>query len=133
MESNKSIAIAVIVGGLLVAGAVMFSGGDKSATNNIASVENVVVEEGKQVVTLSAKGGYSPRVSQAKADIPTVLKMETKATFDCSSALSIPALGYQGNLPPNGVTEIEVPPQIAGTKLRGSCGMGMYNFEIDFN
>lgn len=133
MESNKSIAIAVIAGGLLVGGAVMFSGGEKSTTTSTGTVENVIVEEGKQVVTLSAKGGYSPRVSQAKADIPTVLKMETKATFDCSSALSIPALGYQGNLPPNGVTEIEVPPQIAGTKLRGSCGMGMYNFEIDFN
>ncbi|MCA9357613.1 cupredoxin domain-containing protein [Candidatus Nomurabacteria bacterium] len=132
MESNKLVALVVIIGGLLIGGVVLFSSGNEDPTKNVASVENVVEEAGKQVVTVSAKGGYSPRVSKAKADTPTILKMETKATFDCSSALSIPALGYQGNLPPTGVTEIEVPPQIAGTKLRGSCGMGMYSFEIDF-
>ena len=59
--------------------------------------------------------------------------MKTSGTFDCSSALVIPALGYRTNLPAQGVTDIEVPPQAAGTRLQGLCAMGMYSFVVNFN
>jgi hypothetical protein len=41
-------------------------------------------------------------------------------------------MNYQKNLPPSGVTEIEIPPQEAGSTFEGLCGMGMYGFEIAF-
>jgi plastocyanin domain-containing protein len=58
--------------------------------------------------------------------------MQTTGTFDCSSTLNIPSLNYQKNLPATGVTEIEIPPQPAGSTIEGLCGMGMYKFEIAF-
>lgn len=93
---------------------------------------NVTIVDEKQVITISAKGGYSPQVTHAKADIPTIIKVVTNGTFDCSSALSIPSLQYQKNLPATGETLIDVPAQSTGTTLQGVCSMGMYNFSILF-
>ncbi len=95
--------------------------------------QNVRSVEGKQVIEVSAKGGYSPRMTVAKANVPTILRVTTNATFDCSSALRIPALSYSKNLPATGTTDIEVPAQAAGTTLKALCSMGMYNFSITFN
>ncbi len=97
------------------------------------SVANVAMVNGKQFIDISAKGGYSPRVTSAKANVPTVLKIDTNGTFDCSAAVTIPSLDYRATLPPSGTTEIEVPPQKPGTKLQGLCAMGMYNFSVTFN
>jgi hypothetical protein len=58
--------------------------------------------------------------------------MVTNGTFDCSSSVKIPSLAIQKTLPPTGATDIDIPPQTAGTKLKGVCIMGMYNFEIAF-
>ena len=124
--------IAIIIGGAFVVGAFMLSQDKATAPVDTVSANNVTIENGKQIVTISAKGGYSPRVSRAKADMPTLLKVETVGTFDCSSALSLPSIGYQENLPPSGVTEIELPPQKAGSTFEGLCAMGMYGFEIAF-
>ena len=126
----KSIYIATFIGLALVTGAVMLSRSEKVSDTN--QRETVSIENGKQVVTITAKGGYSPNLTNAKANIPTVLRMETQGTFDCSSTLNIPALSYQKNLPPTGITEIEIPPQKSGTLFKGLCGMGMYTFEIAF-
>ena len=93
---------------------------------------NVSVVDGKQIITIDARGGYFPQMTIAKADMPTIIKVETKSTFDCSSALVIPDLNYQKNLPPTAVTEIEVPPQKAGEEIQGLCSMGMYSFQIKF-
>ncbi len=94
--------------------------------------QNVSQDSDRQIILIQAKGGYAPRLTTAKAGVPTILRVETNATFDCSSALRIPALGYSGNLPPSGTTDIEVPAQTAGTTLKALCSMGMYNFSIDF-
>jgi len=96
-------------------------------------INNVNIVDGKQVIEINAKGGYSPRITTAKAGIPTVIKMKTNGSFDCSSALVIPSLDYRNNLPLSGETLIDVPAQKAGTKLQGLCAMGMYNFLIEFN
>lgn len=87
----------------------------------------------QQVVEIMAKGGYTPKVSQAKADIPTILRMKTQSTYDCTSSINIPTLNIRKILPPDGVTDIPLPPQKLGTSLTLLCGMGMYNTVINFN
>ncbi len=96
--------------------------------------DNVTVtEDGKQMITIDAKGGYSPRETNAKADVPTLLQIKTKFTMDCSSSLVIPSLKFRKVLPVSGGTIIEVPPQKPGTSIRGLCSMGMYSFNLNFN
>ena len=112
------------------AGYVIFSGGNTSS--NVPE-NNVSMVDGKQIIAIYAKGGYFPKITTAKAGVPTVITMDTQGTFDCSSALQIPSLNYQKNLPPSGQTSIDVPPQNAGTTLQGLCSMGMYSFAINFN
>lgn len=94
---------------------------------------NVAIVDGKQVVQINAKGGYAPRVTVAKANMPTVINVQTNGTFDCSSALTVPAVGFRKNLPATGATSIEIPPQQAGATIKGVCSMGMYNFAVNFN
>lgn len=114
---------------IVVIGAVaVFSLGGSST----ASTENVSIVDGVQTITITAKGGYLPRTTTAKAGVPTVLKMDTNGTYDCSIALSIPSIGYRNNLPPQGETLIDVSAQPAGTKMRGVCSMGMYSFTVNF-
>lgn len=125
---------ALIIGSAFIVGAFLLSG-EKNVTpttDTVQALNNVTEENGKQIVTISAKGGYLPRISEAKADMPTTLQIETNGTFDCSSVLSIPSLDYQKNLPPTGITEVDIPPQPAGSTFEGLCGMGMYRFEIAF-
>jgi len=133
----KSTALSIILAGILVGGAIIYtSSRSNSADNSSAgtpSVDNVSIVDGKQVIEISAKGGYSPRVTSAKAGIPTVIKMDTTGTFDCSSSLVIPSIGYRNILPLTGETLIDVRPQESGTVLQGLCSMGMYNFQIQFN
>ncbi|MEK9185478.1 MAG: cupredoxin domain-containing protein [Patescibacteria group bacterium] len=103
----------------------------KSETDNPASAANVSVVNGKQIIEINAKGGYFPRKSAAKAGAPTILRFNTVNTFDCSLAVRIPKMGISQNLPSLGVTDIELGNPKAGT-LKGTCSMGMYPFEIDF-
>jgi plastocyanin domain-containing protein len=94
-------------------------------------VQNVTVVDGIQVIEISAKGGYQPRKSIAKAGIPTIIRFNTKGTFDCSSSVRIPSMNISQVLPQSGSTDINIGTQQVAT-LQGSCGMGMYPFEIDF-
>lgn len=130
----KTTVISILIGAVLIGGVIVLLG-SRADSNGAApqAVNNVSVIDGKQIIEISAKGGYTPRVTAAQAGIPTVIKIDTRGTFDCSSALTIPSLGYRKNLPPSGETLIDVPPQKVGTKLQGLCAMGMYNFSIDFN
>lgn len=117
---------------VLVGGAFIFAKGSPKAENeNIISANNVTIENGVQIVEIKAKGGYIPRTSVAKAGLPTILRFNTNGTFDCSSAVRIPSYNISQNLPISGLTDIELPASNIGT-LKGSCGMGMYPFEIVF-
>lgn len=109
-----------------------YDGSNTAGTASVAS-DNIQMADGKQIITVKAKGGYSPRITNAKAGMPTILKVNTQGTFDCSSALTIPTLSYRKNLPPSGETIVEIPAQQAGTSMKGLCAMGMYNFTINFN
>ncbi len=90
---------------------------------------NVTIVDGKQIVEIDAKGGYTPRVSLVKPGIPTVIRFNTRGTFDCSSVVSIPSKNVNQVLPSSGATEINLGTLEVGT-LEGSCGMGMYPFEL---
>ena len=121
--------IASIFAVVLILGAFFIISRDNSG--NPGSANNVTIVNGKQVIDLRARGGYSPRQSTAKAGIPTILKVNTSGTFDCSSAIRIPSMNISRNLPPSGSTEIDLgSPQVGS--LQGTCGMGMYFFEINF-
>jgi plastocyanin domain-containing protein len=94
--------------------------------------QNVTLAEGKQEIVIEAGEGYNPSKTLAKADVPTILKIKTTGTLDCSLALAIPAIGFRKTLPIAGETLVEVPPQRSSSKLRGICSMAMYSFEITF-
>lgn len=127
----KFIVIATLIAAIIIGGAI-FLIQKSSPSSTQAPSDAVSVVDGKQIITITAKGGYSPRTSIARADISTTLRVVTKGTFDCSSALTIPSIGYRKNLPPSGTTDIDLLPQKAGTTLRGLCSMGMYTFSVDF-
>lgn len=130
---NKTTSI-IITAGLLIAVAIVFLGQSKKDTEkkeDISSVQNVEIREGVQYVTINARGGYSPRVSVAEANIPTKLVIKTNGTFDCSLALVIRDIGYQKILPQTGEEVIDLGTPKIGT-LQGLCSMGMYNFVINF-
>jgi len=97
----------------------------------LENVNNVSVVDGKQIVEIRAKGGYQPRKSTAKAGIPTILRFNTSGTFDCSSSVRIPDMNISKMLPQSGTTDIDIGSQKVAT-LQGSCGMGMYPFEVEF-
>ena len=131
---KKTTLISIVIAIVIIGGAIVFASASKNGTgSNTPSINNVSILDGKQIIEIQAKGGYSPRTTLAKADMPTVIKVSTNGTFDCSSAITIPSLGYRNNLPPTGEVLIDVPPQKAGTKLQGLCAMGMDNFSIEFH
>ena len=89
-------------------------------------------QKSTQYIRILARGGYSPNQVQAKANMPTVLEVETKGTYDCSSSLNIPQMGYQKSLPPTGITKIEVPEKFTASTLDILCSMGMYRSAVNF-
>ena len=100
-----------------------------------AKTENIgtAVESGdKQLISITAKAGFTPSTFTAESNKSTILRVSTKNTFDCSSTVYIPALGINATLPFSGETDFDIPPQVAGTKLEGTCSMGMYSFTINF-
>ena len=133
MKSTQSIVIALLAVGVLIGGAILLTNRSPSRIENQELSQNVNVVDGIQLIDIRAKGGYSPRLTYAQSGIPTILRVETTNTFDCSSSLVIPSLKYRANLTASGITEIELPPQKAGSKLNGLCSMGMYGFEVRFN
>ena len=96
-----------------------------------ANAANVTIVDGQQIITINAKGGYSPASTVAQAGLPTILRMDTSSTFDCSSSLRIPSLGIKKPLPANGATDISLGTPDVGT-INASCSMGMYNFNLAF-
>src|SRR5688572_5503207 len=125
----KKIPLIILILGLIAALGIIFSGGG----GEVAEGNNVEIREGVQYVTVDARGGYFPRVSEAQAGIPTKLVMKTSGTYDCSAALVIKDINYQNILPPKGETEIDLGVASSGKTISGLCSMGMYNFEIKFN
>ena len=133
---NKNTIIAILISLALILFALLLSNEKLSNTGTNTQkestlVNNVSIVDGKQIIKITAKGGYTPDKSIAKAGIPTVLRFNTNGTFDCSSSVRIPSMNIFKMLPQSGATDIDLGSQKTGT-LDGSCGMGMYPFEIEF-
>jgi len=128
----KTTSIAIIVAGLIIAGVIILvnKSGASSSVNQV-NANNVSIVDGKQIIKIQARGGYQPSRSVAKAGIPTVIEFNTKGSFDCSSSVRIPSLNIFKLLPQTGTTNIDLGSPETSTLL-GSCGMGMYRFEIEF-
>lgn len=122
-----------IVIGLVVVGWMFWVMSSRSASDDTqGATPTASLVDGKQTIDLTARGGYTPRVVVAKAGVPTILRVTTKGTFDCSASLVIPKLSYQKFLPSTGTEEIAISADQAQGTLQGTCAMGMYNFQIRF-
>ncbi len=137
-KKNLIIIIAIILSAVAIFFAINYTSKSSNADSNITennkieeNANNVSVVDGKQIIGIKAKGGFSPEHSFAKAGIPTILRVSTSGTFDCSSAIRIPEMNISQNLPISGSTDIDIGVQKVGT-FQGTCGMGMYPFDIKF-
>lgn len=140
IKSNIYLIAALFFAVVLILGAIYFS--NKKSSNLVTNdsfkrdfieenIENVSLVDGKQIIEIRAKGGYRPTHSVAKAGIATILRINTNGTFDCSSSVRIPSMNISQNLPLSGTTDIDLGiPKV--TTLDGTCGMGMYPFDIKF-
>jgi len=125
---NLPLAASILIAAIVIGGAVLFG----KNTDTPVQAQNVTMEGDQQIIVVTAKGGYAPKLTTAKANTPTVLRVKTDGTYDCTASVNIPSLGVSKVLEPTAVTEIVVPPQQAGSELKGTCAMGMYNFSIKF-
>ena len=132
-ESNNTlIIISIVLAIILVCSVVYFSGkGSSVSGKEEASVNNVTIVDGKQIIEIKAKGGYTPIHSTGKAGMPTMLRVDTNGTFDCSSSVRIPSMNISQRLPMSSTTDIDIGTQPLGL-FQGTCGMGMYPFDIKF-
>ena len=121
-----------ILGSVLLVSFLLIGISNKVSSGVETAVSSKMQDDGRQLVEILAKGGYSPNVISSRAGVETVLRVESRGTFDCSSSLIIPQLRIRKNLPPTGVTDIVIPAQQAGTQINGTCAMGMYNFVIKY-
>lgn len=129
---NKTVSIIIAIGLVIGIGAVLMGQQSKDTSSQNVDAQNVEIRDGVQYVTIHARGGYSPRVSTAQANIPTKLVVKTDGTYDCSLALVIRSIDYQKILPQTGEEVIDLGTPEVGT-LQGLCSMGMYNFVVNFN
>lgn len=130
---NKTVLI-IITSALVIGIGIVLLGQSKNTSDfsGEESVQNVEIRDGIQYVTINARGGYSPRISTAEANIPTKLIVKTNGTYDCSLALVIRSIDYQKILPQTGEEIIDLGTPQSG-KLQGLCSMGMYSFVVNFN
>ncbi len=131
----KKIASIIATLALVIGIGVVVVGGVKNDTGSVpmGSAQNVEIRDGVQYITIDAKAGYSPKISTAKAGIPTKLIVKTNGTYDCSASLVIRSISYQKTLSQTGEEIIEIGVPKTEQPLQGVCGMGMYNFLINFS
>ena len=127
-DNLTNIVVATCVLILIVFVFILFS--NKTVITN--STSPVSYSGDSQILELTAKGGYSPNVITAKANVNTILNVITNKTFDCSSSIQIPKLNISKNLPLTGTTQIALGSYNAGEEVNGTCLMGMYSFKIKF-
>lgn len=128
---QKNTIISIIISIILIGGTLYFiSDKPTSSGSEVAQSQNVEIRDGIQYVTVTAKGGYSPRVTEIKGGLPTKLVVKTDGTYDCSASLVVRSVGFQKILQPTGEEVIDLGTPKSGDKVQGVCGMGMYNFQI---
>jgi plastocyanin domain-containing protein len=128
---QKTTIVSIIISIALIGGTLYFvSDRSPSSGGEVAQSQNIEIRDGVQYVTITAKGGYAPKISQIKGGIPTKLVVKTDGTYDCSASLVVRSIGFQKILQPTGEEVIDLGTPKSGDKVLGVCGMGMYNFQI---
>jgi plastocyanin domain-containing protein len=127
---QKSTIISIIISIALISGTLYFISDKSPSGGVVAQSQNVEIKDGVQYVTVTARGGYSPRFSQIKGGLPTKLVVKTDGTYDCTASLVVRSVGFQKTLQPTGEEVIDLGIPKSGDKVQGVCGMGMYNFQI---
>jgi plastocyanin domain-containing protein len=125
---QKNTIISIIISVALIGGTLYFVS-DRTTSTGTQS-QNIEIRDGVQYVTVTAKGGYSPRTTEIKGGLPTKLVVKTDGTYDCSASLVIRSTGFQKILQPTGEEVIDLGTPKSGDNVQGVCGMGMYNFQI---
>ncbi len=130
---QKNVIISIVVSIVLIGGTLYFVSDKSTSSGSGGATQNTEIRDGVQYVNITAKGGYSPRSSQVKAGIPTKLVVKTDGTYDCTASLVVRSVGFQKILQPTGEEIIDLGTPKSGEKIQGVCGMGMYNFALNFN
>ena len=129
---NVRMIAALAISAVVIGWAFLVVSAKPSADTDTTTAPIAAIVDGTQFIDITAKGGYSPRLILAKAGVPTLLRMTTNGTFDCSASVVIPKLSYQKFLGPSGTEDIKIAAEQATGTLQGLCAMGMYNFQIKF-
>lgn len=133
---QKNTIISIIISVVIIVGSLYFATKDTSispGTSEVAQAQNSEIKNGVQYVTVTAKGGYSPKMSFIQPNIPTKLIVKTDGTYDCSASLIVRSVGFQKILQSTGEEVIDLGTPKSGEKIQGVCGMGMYSFQIKVN
>ena len=127
--------IAVLFVGLLVGGVMWYQNENDSSrgeTINGSQTSNVSIVDGKQQIVITAQQWYRPRTTIAKANMPTEIKIQGKNAYGCEAAVRIPQVNYSKIIDPTWSDIVQIPEQKPWDTIYGSCGMGMYSFQITF-
>jgi plastocyanin domain-containing protein len=130
---KKNTIISILISVLLIGATLYLIYRPASSGKTVTQEQNTTITDGVQYVTITAKGGYTPRMSEIASGIPTKLIVKTKNTYDCSASLVIRSVGFQKILQSTGEEVIDLGIPKAGDKIQGVCGMGMYAFQIKVN
>lgn len=111
----------------------VFGKSNNTSKQTTQAEKNIEIKDGIQYITVTAKAGYSPKVTNAKANIPTKLVVKTNGTYDCSASLIVRPTGFRGILSQTGEKVIDLGIPKSDQPVLGICGMGMYSFQINFS
>ncbi|WP_289019561.1 heavy metal translocating P-type ATPase [uncultured Ornithinimicrobium sp.] len=82
------------------------------------------LEGGRQVVTVTVKGGYSPDLVEVVQGVPVRLVFDRQESGDCSSRVVLPDFRINEALPAYASTTVDFTPQQTG-EFGFACGMNM--------
>lgn len=85
---------------------------------------------GHQLVEITVRGGYRPRLIRARAGVPLRIVFRRDDDDACSERVVFSAPRLDRRLAPAGVTTVDLPAQPAGD-IRFTCGMGRYRGRIE--
>ncbi len=92
---QKNTIISIIISVALIGGTLYFiSDRSVSSGGEVAQSQNVEIRDGVQYVTIAAKRGYPPRVTEIKGGLPTKLVVKTDGTYDCSASLVVRSVSF---------------------------------------
>jgi plastocyanin domain-containing protein len=127
---QKNTVISIILSAALIGGTIYVVSDRSAPVVEVAQVRNIEIRDGVQYVTVTAKGGYAPRVTEIEGGLPTKLVVKTEGTYDCSASLVVRSVGFQKILQATGEEVIDLGTPKSGDVVQGVCSMGMYSFQI---